>query len=404
VAIRLRTVRDLEEYMSATAPIIHYFGDERDPERSERFSRQLPFDRMHAAFADGEIIAGAGVIPFELTVPGGPVACAGVTVVGVLPTHRRRGLLTRLMRAQLEDIRGRGEPLAALWASEETIYGRYGYGLASLDAMMRATRVHAELRPELPHAGAVRLVGHDEALREFPRIYERLRRKTVGFLSRSRARWDGRLLDDPARRRGGGVLNHALLELEGRAAGYALYRIRPGFEDATNTSQVEVIEAFGDSPTATRELWRFLLGIDWIQEIHCDALAVDHPLLLLVQRPNKLNWKVFDGLWLRLVDVPAALSARGYAADGRVTLEVRADPVFPDNEGTWTVDGGDARRTTRRPDVRLDVQSLAAAYLGGFSFLDLARAGRIEEVARGGLARADTLFRVGAKPWCPEIF
>ena len=193
--------------------------------------------------------------------------------MGVLPTHRRRGLLTRLMRAQLEDIRGRGEPLAALWASEETIYGRYGYGLASLDAMMRATRVHAELRPELPHAGTVRLVGHDEALRVFPRIYERVRRKTVGFLSRSPARWDGRLLDDPARRRGGGVLNHALLELDGRAAGYALYRIKPGFEDATNTSQVEVIEAFGDSPTATRELWRFLLGIDWIQEIHCDALA-----------------------------------------------------------------------------------------------------------------------------------
>ena len=81
-----------------------------------------------------------------------------------------------------------------------------------------------------------------------------------------------------------------------------------------------------------------------------------------------------------------------------------ADPVFPDNEGTWTVDGGEARRTTRRPDVRLDVQSLAAAYLGGFSFPDLARAGRVEEVARGGLARADALFRVGAKPWCPEIF
>jgi predicted acetyltransferase len=405
MAIRVRTVRDLEEYMSAIAPITHYFGDERNPERAERFSHLLPFERMHAAVADGAFVAGAGVLPFELTVPGGPVPCAGVTVVGVLPTHRRRGLLTRLMRAQLEDIRERGEPLAALWASEETIYGRYGYGIASLDAMLRATRVHAALRPDLPSGGSVRLVSKEEALRVLPRIHERVRRQTVGFLSRSPAWWECRtLFDDPERRRGGGVLNQAVLQLDGRAAGYALYRIKPGFEDATNTGQVEVVEAIGDSPAATRELWRFLLGIDWIQEIRCEILPVDHPLLLLVQRPNKLNWKVFDGIWLRLVDVGAALSARSYAADGRVTFEVRSDPVFADNQRTWTVDGGVVRRTARRADVRLDVQALAAAYLGGFSFAELARAGRVEEVARGGLARADALFRVDAKPWCPEIF
>ena len=390
--------------MGALAPISHYFGDERDEELTERFSRVLPFERMHAAFSDGEIIAGAGVVPFDLTVPGGPVPCAGVTVVGVLPTHRRRGLLTRLMRAQLEDIRQRGEPLAALWASEETIYGRYGYGIASLDAMMRATRVHAALRPELPHAGVVRLVGYDDALRVIPGIHDRVRRRTVGFFSRSPAWWERKLFDDPARRRGGGVLNYALLEHDGKPAGYALYRLKADFEGATNTGHVDVIEAVGDSPAATRELWRFLLGIDWIQEIQCEVLPVDHPLLLLVQRPNKLNWRVFDGLWLRLVDVPAALAARGYATDGRATIEITADPLFADNEGTWTVDGGTVRRSKRRADVRLDVQALAAAYLGGFSFAELARAGRVEEVARGGLARADALFRVGAKPWCPEIF
>ncbi len=360
---------------------------------------------MHAAFDGNAIVGGAGAFPFELTVPGGPAPAAGVTVVGVLPTHRRRGILSALMRAQLADVRERGEPLAALWASEETIYGRFGYGLASLDAMMRATRVHAALRPGLPQVGSVRLVDGDEALRVIPRVYERVRRRTPGFFSRSADWWQVKTLDDgPDRRRGSGVLNRAVLEIDGKPTGYALYRIKLDFEDATNKSRVQVLEAVGDSPVATRELWRFLLGIDWVEEIHCDLLPVDHPLLLLVQRPNRLSWKVFDGLWVRLVDVRAALAVRGYASDGRVTLEITSDPHFADNTGTWTIDGGAVRRSTRRPDVRLDVQALAAAYLGGFSFARLAAAGRVEEAARGGLARADALFRVDAAPYCAEIF
>ena len=310
------------------------------------------------------------------------------------------------MQAQLADIRDRGEPIAALWASEETIYGRFGYGLSAQDAMIRASRVDAALRSELPgRSGSTRLVDHDEALREFPRIFDRVRRRSTGFVSRSDAWWEVRMLSDRSERRfGASELNRVLLELDGRLAGYALYRIKPDFDGATTKSQVKVREAIGDSPEATRELWRFLLAIDLMDEIHCDLLSVDHPLFLLVQRPNRLNWKVFDGLWLRLVDVGAALSARAYATDGRITFEVAADPVLPDNVGVWTVEGGLARRSRRRPDVRLDVQGLASAYLGGFTFLELARAGRVEEVARGGLARADALFRVDAKPWCPEIF
>ena len=133
-------------------------------------------------------------------------------------------------------------------------------------------------------------------------------------------------------------------------------------------------------------------------------LPVDHSLQLLVARMNCLHARVWDGIWLRLVDVGAALSARGYASDGRVTLEVVADPQFPDNVGTWTVADGVARRSRRRPDVRLDVQALGAAYLGGFSFAQLARGRAGAEAARGGLARADALFRTDAAPWCPENF
>jgi len=406
MTIRIRTARDRAEYTAALGGIGHYFGGAYSgPDDVERFARLLPHERMHAAFDGETIVGGAGAFPFRLSVPGGELPCAGVTVVGVLPAHRRRGILGRLMRAQLAGVRERGEPIAALWASEETIYGRYGYGLAAQDVMIRAKRVKAEIHEGLPgRTGTIRLVGHDEALAEFPRIYDRVRRRTPGFVSRSKDWWELRKLDDrPERRRGAGELNRVLLEIDGRSAGYATYRIKLQFEDATNTSQVHVIEAIGDSPAAVRELWRYLLAIDWVEEIHCETLSPDHPLFLLVARPNSLHWKVFDGLWLRLVDVGAALEGRSLA-DGRVTIDLRADPLVPDNVGTWTVENGAAKRSRRRADIRLDVQALGSAYLGGFTFAELARAGRVEEGTRGGIARADALFHVDAKPWCPEIF
>jgi predicted acetyltransferase len=406
MALRIRTTRSPEEFEAAIDAIMHYVGGPRSSDAAERFGRVLPAERMHAAFDGDAIVGGAGAFPFELSIPGGQLPCAGTTVVGVLPTHRRQGILNRMMRAQLADFRDRGEPLAALWASEETIYGRFGYGLASQDAMIRAPRVHASLRSELPgRTGTTRLVEHDEALRVFPRIFDRVRRRTPGFVSRTAAWWELRQLDDrPEARRGAGELNRVLLELDGRPAGYALYRIKLEFEDATNLSHVQVFEAIGESPIATRELWRYLLAIDWVHEIRCELLPVDHPLFLLVQRPNRLNWKVFDGLWVRLVDVGKALSARAVTTDGRVTFDIAADPILPDNIGIWTLEDGIARRSRRRSDVRLDIQALASAYLGGFTFAELARAGRVEEVARGGIARADALYRVDTKPWCPEIF
>ena len=143
----------------------HYFGWVPSEEEVERFAKVLPVERMHAAFDGKEIVGGAGVFPFEMTVPGAVVPCAGVTVVGVLPTHRRRGILTRMMRAQIDDVRERGEPFAALWATEPTIYGRFGYGHASHTYEIRLPRTRAALRAGTPpREGAVRLVEGDEAL------------------------------------------------------------------------------------------------------------------------------------------------------------------------------------------------------------------------------------------------
>jgi predicted acetyltransferase len=405
VAYRVRTVRDLGEFRAALGAIGHYLGWEPPDEDARRFGRMLPLDRLHATFDNGAIVAGAGAFSFRLTVPGGELPCAGITVVGVLPTHRRRGLLTKLMRAQLADVRERGEPLAALWASEETIYGRYGYGMSSLRFSARIPRVWSGLRHDLPGPdGTVRLVDHDEALGTFRRLYERVRRTTVGFISRTSDWWEVRQLDDRPERRvaSGGPLNRALLERDGRPVGYALYRIVHERTLGESKRNVRVLEAIGVDPAATRDVWRFLLAIDWTDEIEAIYLPYDHPLQLLVARVSKLGLRLQDGLWTRLVDVPAALTGRTYGGAARV--EVTADPQFPENVGTWAVGDAKPSRTRRRPDVRVDVQMLGSVYLGGFSFAQLARAGLAEEVARGGIARADAAFRTGAAPWCPENF
>lgn len=403
---RVRTTRSADELRAALRPIGHYFGWGPTEDDAARFSRLLPPERFHAAFDGAEVVGAAGAVPFELTAPGGPVPCAGVTVVGVLPSHVRRGLLGRMMSAQLADIRDRGEPLAALWASAETIYGRYGYGLATTCYGVKVDLHRAGLRAGLAaREGQVRLLDLDGARRVLPRLYDRIRRRTVGFLSRTPDWWVGRTLDDaPERRRGAGPLECALLELDGRPAGYALYRIAQEGYGADWVKSVRLKEALAVDARATREIWRFLLGIDWIDRLEAFALPLDHPLKLLAARMNLLELREFDGLWVRLVDVRAALSARGYAADGRVTIEVVSDPELADNVGTWTVEGGAAKRSRRRADVRLDVQALGAAYLGGFTFGQLAWAGQAEEGTRGGLARADTLFRVERAPWTPEIF
>jgi predicted acetyltransferase len=406
MAYRVRACRTPEEYGQAVAAIGHYFGLVPAEEQVERWVTLLPLERMYAAFDGSSIVGGTGSFDFEMTVPGGVVPCAGVTAVGVLPSHRRRGLLSRMMRAQLDDIRERGVPIAALYASEETIYGRYGYGLASLRHDVRLTGDRRQLRPGIPpRDGSVRLVDEDEASRAFPRLYERVRRSTPGFFARSREWWVSRRLSDlPETRGDAGPLNFALVEIDGTPHAYALYRISQREEESGWRRRIRVIEALGIDEIGTREIWRFLLEIDWVHELRASLLPVDHPLLHLVARPDSLNLRTETGLWVRIVDVGAALPARNYATGGRVTFEV-ADAFGPWNEGTWTLDEGRARRSRRRPDLRLDVTALGAVYLGGFSFRRLAAAGLVEEVARGGLRRADALFApTGPAPWCAEIF
>lgn len=398
----VRLCADQDEYGRAVGAIGQYFNPPPSEELLELFARTLPHERMHAAFEAGRIVGGAGAFPFELSVPGGSLPCAGVTAVGVHPTHRRRGVLRAMMDTQLRDVHERGEPIAALWASEETIYGRFGYGIAAWAGELKIPHEWDAFAEPLEPAGTTRFVTPEEARELFPPVYEAVRRERPGMTSRSETWWDDRQLgrleqDADAPRR------FVVLEDGGEPQAYAIYRTHSSWDRGSATSRLVVREALGVTPQATAAIWRFLLDVDWMAVVETSLVPPDHPLLLLLASPRRAQYRMADGLWVRLVDVGAALSGRGYGEGGPLVLEVR-DAVCEWNDGRWRLDGGTCERTEEEPDLALDVGALGSAYLGAVSFTELRAALRVEELREAAVARADALFAWRPLPWCLEIF
>jgi predicted acetyltransferase len=400
--IEVRPCRSVEELPSALNPIGHYFGHDNTSEDAERFAHLTDVERIHVAW-DGDLaVGGAAAIAYDMSVPGGSVSTAGVTIVGVLPTHRRRGVLTALMRAQLEDCRARGEAAAYLWASEATIYGRYGYGLASRVGEMSLARERTAFAQPFEPCGTVRLVELEEAARTFPALYEQMFVQRPGLFSRSPKWWETRRLvrnpwSPPSPRR------LALLELDGEPAGYAIYTVQQDWAHGSSTGTVTIIEVVAPTPEATRELWRWLFDFDWTAKFEADLLPLDHPLFLLLAEPRRMEFEVNDGVWVRLIDVEAALAARAFSGDGDVVVEL-SDAFLPENAGRWRMGAHGAERTNAGAELALDVTALGSVYLGGFSFADLVRASRARELVAGAVERADALFHTSVQPWCAEIF
>jgi predicted acetyltransferase len=401
----VRPCASLPELRSAVAPIWQYFGlSVPTDDQFDRVARVLPPERMDAAWENGRVVGGAGALPFTLTIPGARIPAAGVTAVAGLPTHRRRGILTALMRAPLDACRQRGEAVAYLWATEDTIYGRFGYGVASFTAEIDLARERSAFHASFEPAGATRIVPLAEAEALVAPVYERVAATTAGMFTRTSEWWRARSLADPHwRRRGGGEMQCVVVESGRRATAYALYRLNVAFDRGVQTGAVEVIEAMGDSPDATRTLWRFLLDIDWMARVRAALLPVDHPLLLLAAEPRRLRLSVRDGLWVRLVDVEAALSRRAYATQDAIVVDVR-DAFCPWNEGRVRIGADGVTRTSQPSDLACEVTSLGSVYLGGFTWAQLAQAGRVDELRDGAIRRADGLFRTAHAPWCPEIF
>jgi predicted acetyltransferase len=378
------------------------FAEAPNDDDYARHSKMLPLDRFYAAYDDGTPVGTAADFPFLLTVPGGELPAGGVTWVGVMPSHRRKGILTQLMRRELDDIHERGEPLAVLWASEAAIYGRFGYGIAAPTVQMEADKSRFAFRDDPGPQGRVRMVELGDAVEPCMRIYEQVRTRIPGFTARNREWWETYRLADPEQWRQGNSPKYvAVVELDGQPEAYAIYRIKQDWQQGVSHSRVRLVETLATSASAERELWRFVFGIDLIARVD-GRHDPGSPLFLMVVDPRTLNLRVSEGLWLRLVDVEGALAGRSYASDDEVVVEVR-DEFCPWNVGRWRIGGGVAR-TDDDAELELDVADLASAYLGAFSFSSLAAAERVRELRDGAVTRADALFRTDRPPYCPEDF
>lgn len=379
-------------------------------------------DRSLAAF-DGPQIAGTVFsYPFSLTVPGGAIPAAGVTGVSVLPSHRRRGILTSLMRRQLDELHSGGEALAVLFASESGIYRRFGYGAASQDATFTIRRGEGALVADAPTDPALRLrITEPQAAREeLVKVFDTVVETRPGLFARSGRWWDS-ILDDPEyARRGATQLQCVLAEDDTGPRGYALLRARPGWDDdGLPDTSIMVSELMACDPAATAALWSDLLTRDLTSRVISGARPVDDPLLHLLADPRRARARVNDGVWARLVDVGAALSQRRYAAPVDVVIEV-TDDFCPWNMGRWRLTAaatatpgtalpgtglpGICERTSAPAALRLPAYALGAAYLGGTRLAGLATAGLVSESQPGAVAALSTAMSWDPAPWCPVIF
>jgi predicted acetyltransferase len=400
--VRTCSDEDIASFLQTTEAA---FGEEPDLEELETERRIYEPDRCHYV-SDGDAMVGtAGAFSFSMGVPGADLPTAGVTMVGVLPSHRRRGVLTQLMRHQLDDVHRRSEPLAALWASEGTIYERFGYAIATLQGGTDIERNRARFRDDPGPVGQTRLLAREEAGKVFDPIYEQVRHQRPGMYSRNETFWSVHTLSDtPQRRRGAGPLFCAVHETSRTPDAYASYRISHEWTGVPE-SKLIVREALGIDARATREIWRFLFGIDLIERVQARSLPIDHPLYLMLDEPRRLRQAIGDGLWLRIVDVEQALQARSFAAADRVVLAIE-DRLCPWNSGSWQLDTtGTNTAVTRTEDsaeVTLTPSDLAAVYLGGFTFAQLARAGRLQ--ANDAVDRMDAMFQTNVAPYCSGTF
>ncbi|MFF9790226.1 GNAT family N-acetyltransferase [Streptomyces bacillaris] len=386
-------------------------GVESAPESRELWQELTEHERCVGLWEGETCVGTAGAYSFRLTVPGGAaVPTAGVTMVSVAGTHRRRGLLRSMMRRQLDDVRSWGEPLAVLTASEPAIYGRFGYGAATraLNLDIDTSRVSLEVPPGTDGV-RVRYTDPVAALPACEEVYGRLAAERPGTPVRQ-PKWERAAVVDTAQdRAGASPLQCVLAERDGEVTGYATFRVRPDWDRAGPKGTVALRDLAALDPASYAALWRFLFGIDLTSTVETGSRPVDEPLMHLVSDVRRCGARVQDALYVRLVEVGAALEARAYRTPVDVVLEVE-DAFCPWNAGRWHLvadakGGATCRRAPdRAPELELSVRELGAAYLGGVPFASLAAAGRVREVRPGALAEVSSAFSWHVEPWLPHGF
>ena len=404
--LQVRTIVP-EEFDAFELALASSFHEYPRPEETELYRAATEFDRTFVALDGDQMVGGAQTATFEVGVPGGQLPLAAVVGVGVAPTHRRRGVATAMMRAQLDHIRERGEPLAALYASEGGIYGRFGYGVATYSCGMLLSPGRSSFVRMPAERGRVRLLERAEALRAIPPIFDAARLSIPGLPNRpSDAWWEHRFFDHESERDGASALHFAVHEGDGGPDAYAAYRFKHEWPGDIPEGLVDVVEVMATTPDAYANIWRYVFDLDLAGRVRTEDRPIDDPLLVLLVEPRQMRLTVRDGMWLRIVDVAAALAGRRYRGEGRLVLGVR-DEFCPWNEGDYLLEVDDGKATCRRTDeaadIRVSASQLGSTYLGGVRFGQLGRAGLIDENAPGAIVRADALFVWDPAPWCPKV-
>jgi GNAT superfamily N-acetyltransferase len=380
--MELRAITD-DEVTAFRECIMQTFGDDpqdADPDGDRRLRATLPLSQAWAVFDRGTVVATAGSFDLQLGMPGGgSLSCAGLTVVTVRPTHRRRGLLTQLMARYLDDARARGRAIGGLWASEAVIYGRFGFGIAAWGDAVEITGAH-----QLTIAGAgddVELADEARAREVLPDIYARATAQRPGVLRRGDVWWrERRFIEAPYMRKGASRRRHVLAVRDGAPVGYVQYRQRGQFNDGRPSGKLDIIELVGVDARATASLWKFACSVDLFPTVTWWNAPVDDPLIHLASDVRRVARRRNETLWLRIEDASAVLAARGF--DGSVALRV-----------------GD-RTYGRGPEVAVAPHVLPALVMGATRATELAQAGLLT----GDVLAADRAFTTPVAPWCAEIF
>lgn len=396
--VEIRTIAE-DEFETWMRAIESAFGGHVRPEDVQNERKVIDPARCLAAFDGDDIVGCASSVVFEMTVPGGTIPTVGITGVGVVPTHRRRGVNTALMRRQLDDIRDGGFAIAALFASEGGIYGRFGYGLATLDAFVDIETSRSAFIPGSEGDGRVRLLDREAAKERYLSMYDRSRLTRPGAMKKSPNWFDYEFADKHFGEER--KFFFALHETVNDCDGIAAYTIKHEW-DLVPKNIVELYDLDALTPSVYAQMWRFVLDLDLVSKVTAWNRPADEPLLHLLREPRRLNMRLKDGMWVRLLDIPRALTARRYPHDGRVVFDVR-DAFCPWNEARYVLDvgaeGATCEQTEDEADLLLTTNELAAAYLGGASFSQLHRAGRVSEERAGAIGTADAMFAWDPPPW-----
>ncbi len=357
---------------------------------------------------DGDLIVGTlGSFDLDMTVPNGSIPCAGTTWVSVSPTHRRRGVLRQLMSAHLAEAVEHGDVIAALWASDSAIYGRFGYGRAIDAVSIELDRRGARFRNSMPSPDRIEMITPEEAASALPPLYEHIRREVPGAFARTEPWWrHRRLRDTPDRRDGNSALRTAVsVADDGRATGYAQFRVESKFDGAHSADIVHVVELLGSSPASWSALWSIVLGLDLATKVKARFRPLDDPLFEYLTGIRRVDRTLTDTVWVRVLDVERALTSRAYSEPGALTLAIADDMGIAN--GTYRL-GWDGHRidcsgSSGPADLEIDVSDLGVALMGRPRFSASVLAGTIDG-SMDAAALADRMFAHHRAPFCPEVF